>query len=46
MAVVKEVCGRREKKKERKRKSKIIFYYYSIGPIFDQFRTVPKNYRK
>ena len=34
--------------KERKRKSKniYIFYYYSIGPIFDELRTVPKNYKK
>jgi len=40
--------GRREKKrKEKKERFKnIIFYYYNIGSIFDQLRTVPKNYRK
>ena len=34
-----------EGKKEKKDK-KIIFNYYYISPIFDQTRTVPKNYRK
>ena len=38
---------RGRKRKEKKRKlNKITFYGYYIGPIFDQFRTVTKNYRK
>jgi len=38
--------GRRKRKERNKRLNKIIFYYYKIDPIFDQLRTVPKNYRK